>query len=468
MYSLLILIPLFSVIILSFPFRNLMRKIGFWFVLGLVIAQIIFVLILYLNPLGNTKDALSLFFNFHLSADNLSLVLLLSIGIVLATALCAARQMIKSENRLFIFSNMMLAIACGMNGVALVTDIFSLYVFMEITAVASFILIAFFKDIDALEGAFKYIMLSAFATALMLVSISLILLVCGSTGFSDISASIKVSQNAFPIMFAISIFIAGLFIKAGLMPFHGWLPDAYSSAPAPVSVLLAGIVTKTVGVYTLMRLVISVFGFSVAIQHVLLLVATISIVLAALAAIGQTDFKRMLAYSSISQIGYIILGLGCATPLAIAGAIFHLFNHAIFKSLLFVNAASVESQAGTRDMTKMGGLAAKMPVTGATSILASLSAAGVPPMAGFWSKLMIITALWVSGNRVYAVIAILASVITLGYFLYMQRTVFFGKLNQEFKDIKEAGWGLVCPSIILGAIILAVGLVFPFLWKWGG
>jgi multicomponent Na+:H+ antiporter subunit D len=363
---------------------------------------------------------------------------------------------------------MMLAIACGMNGVVLVTDIFSLYVFMEITAVASFILIAFFKDIDALEGAFKYIMLSAFATALMLVSISLILLVSGSTGFSDISASLKVSQNAFPIMFAISIFIVGLFIKAGLMPFHGWLPDAYSSAPAPVSVLLAGIVTKTVGVYTLMRLTISVFGFSGPIQHVFLLVATISIVLAALAAIGQTDFKRMLAYSSISQIGYIILGLGCATPLGIAGAIFHLFNHAIFKSLLFVNAASVESQAGTRDMTKMGGLAAKMPVTGATSILASLSAAGVPPMAGFWSKLMIITALWVSGNRVYAVIAILASVITLGYFLYMQRTVFFGKLNQEFKDIKEAGWGLVFPSIMLGAIILAVGFVFPFLWKWGG
>ena len=468
MHSLFILIPLFSVIILSFPFKNLMRKIGFWFVLGLAIAQIIFVLILYLNPLASTKDALSLFFNFHLSADNLSLVLLLSIGIVLATALCAAKQMIKSENRLFIFSNMMLAIACGMNGVVLVTDIFSLYVFMEITAVASFILIAFFKDIDALEGAFKYIMLSAFATALMLVSISLILLVSGSTGFSDISAAIKVSQNAFPIMFAISIFIAGLFIKAGLMPFHGWLPDAYSSAPAPVSVLLAGIVTKTVGVYTLMRLTISVFGFSGPIQHVFLLVATISIVLAALAAIGQTDFKRMLAYSSISQIGYIILGLGCATPLGIAGAIFHLFNHAIFKSLLFVNAASVESQAGTRDMTKMGGLAAKMPVTGATSILASLSAAGVPPMAGFWSKLMIITALWVSGNRVYAVIAILASVITLGYFLYMQRTVFFGKLNQEFKDIKEAGWGLIFPSIMLGAIILAVGFVFPFLWKWGG
>ena len=468
MHSLFILIPLFSVIILSFPFKNLMRKIGFWFVLGLAIAQIIFVLILYLNPLASTKDALSLFFNFHLSADNLSLVLLLSIGIVLATALCAAKQMIKSENRLFIFSNMMLAIACGMNGVVLVTDIFSLYVFMEITAVASFILIAFFKDIDALEGAFKYIMLSAFATALMLVSISLILLVSGSTGFSDISSALKVSQNAFPIMFAISIFIVGLFIKAGLMPFHGWLPDAYSSAPAPVSVLLAGIVTKTVGVYTLMRLTISVFGFSGPIQHVFLLVATISIVLAALAAIGQTDFKRMLAYSSISQIGYIILGLGCATPLGIAGAIFHLFNHAIFKSLLFVNAASVESQAGTRDMTKMGGLAAKMPVTGATSILASLSAAGVPPMAGFWSKLMIITALWVSGNRVYAVIAILASVITLGYFLYMQRTVFFGKLNQEFKDIKEAGWGLIFPSIMLGAIILAVGFVFPFLWKWGG
>ena len=468
MYSLLILVPLFSVIILNLPLKDLMRKISFWFVLALAVSQIVFVISRYLNPALNTSDSLSLLFNFHLSADNLSLVLLLSIAIVAATTLLAAKYTIKSEQSLYIFSNMLLVIVGGMNGVVLVKDIFSMYVFMEIVAVSSFILIAFYKDIDSLEGAFKYMILSGFATSLMLVAIALLVMTCGSTAFSDISAVLKLSQNTSLIMFSIVLFICGLFIKAGLMPFHGWLPDAYSSAPAPVSILLAGIVTKTAGVYTLMRITISVFGFTEPIKHVFLVVAVISIVLAALAAIGQTDFKRMLAYSSISQVGYIILGLGCATPLAIAGAIFHLFNHAIFKSLLFVNSAAVESQAGTKDMTKMGGLAAKMPVTGFTSVLASLSAAGIPPLAGFWSKLMIVVALWVSGYRVYAIIAILASVITLAYFLYMQRMAFFGKLASEHSDVKEAGWGLVFPSVILGAIIVAVGLFFPFIWKWRG
>jgi multicomponent Na+:H+ antiporter subunit D len=161
----------------------------------------------------------------------------------------------------------------------------------------------------------------------------------------------------------------------------------------------------------------------------------------------------------------MVLALGCFTPLALAGAVFHLFNHAIFKSLLFVNAGAVEKQAGTINMDKLGGLAAKMPFTGTTSVIACLSAAGLPPLAGFWSKLIIILALWDAGHQIYAGIALVSSILTLAYLLAIQRKVFFGKLEQTLTQIKEAPLAIVLPEVLLATITIAVGLGFPFVFN---
>ncbi|MDD5166269.1 MAG: proton-conducting transporter membrane subunit [Candidatus Omnitrophica bacterium] len=438
-----------------------MKKCAFWLCLSIVLFQICLILFPQICCFSDKLDALGSFFKFDFTVDSLSRVMLFCIGIVLFTALFVQRNNCEDEDKIFNFANVSLLILCGMNGVVMVKDIFSLYVFLEITAVSSFILIAFNKESVAFEGAFKYIILSAVATVLMLAAIALFLVISGDTGFSAISSALKVSQGRFFIGFAVGIFLCACFIKSGLVPFHGWVPDAYSSAPASVSVLLAGVVTKTVGIYTLIRIVNSIFGFGDPIKHLLLAVGAISIVVGALAALGQKDIKRMLAYSSISQVGYIVIGLGTGTALGLTGAIFHLFNHSIFKSLLFVNSAAVESETGTRDMDKLSGLAKKMPLTGITSILGSLSCAGIPPLAGFWSKLIIIIALWVSGFRGYAIIAVLASVLTLAYFLSWQRSVFFGILKEDLANVKEAGFGLVFPALILAVIIVGVGIFFP-------
>jgi len=456
MFSLLIFAPLLTVMILNLPFGKLMRRAAFWACLVIFIAQILMALL----PLSG---ALVPLFKFNLIVDDLSRVVLFCIGTVLFAALFTGEHLIKEEEQRFNFMNLLVLALSGMNGVVMVKDVFSLYVFLEITAVASFILISLYRDKYALEAAFKYLVLSAVATVLLLSSIALLLLVAGDTGFSAINAAIMTSHNSAIIMFAMGLFICGLLIKGGLMPFHGWLPDAYSAAPAPVSVLLGGIVTKTVGVYALIRIVTLVFVFSSPIKYLLMLVGAVSIVFGALAALGQNDMRRMFAYSSISQVGYIVIGLGCGTPLAIFGAIFHILNHSIFKSLLFVNAAAVESQTGTRNMDKMSGLAERMPITGVTALLASLSAAGIPPLSGFWSKLLIILALWMSGQRIYAVIALAASVITLSYMLSMQRRVFFGRTGSAFLNIREAGFGLCFPAVILASLIVAIGLLFPFL-----
>jgi multicomponent Na+:H+ antiporter subunit D len=463
MLSLLLLLPLLAILILNLPLKNVMQRMAVWAGVLLSLWQVTAVFILAMG-LGERTE-IPAKFKFGLNCDNLTLVLLLSIGIVVFTTILVGRQTISNPRQRLGFVNLVLIAMTGMNGTVMLTDLFSLYVFIEITAVSSFILIASQRDINGLEGAFKYIVLSASATVMMLLSISILLMAAGSTSFAAIGNAVRQSSGNPLVLFAVGVFICGLFIKGGLVPFHGWLPAAYSAAPAAVSVLLAGIATKASGIYALIRLTTSVFTGNDSIGQILLLVGVISILTGAFAAIGQNDFKRMLAYSSISQVGYIILGLGCGTPLGIVGAVFHLFNHSIFKTLLFVNSAAVEKQSGTTDMNKLGGLGARMPVTSATSLIAFLSTAGVPPLAGFWSKLIIVIALWQNDLRVYAVIAVLASILTLAYLLLMQRKVFFGILGEGLQNVREAGFGIVLPASVLAAITVIVGVFFPLMFN---
>lgn len=462
MSSLVLVLPLFGVIVSNLPLgRSARRALTLWpLLLGL--AQVVIALFPqapWWEPWGASTPLLPL-----AAADGLSQLMLLAIGLVTCASSIVSRELIRGEREQHNFASLLLISMLGMNGVVLVRDTFSLYVFMEIVSVCSFVLIAFRHESDAFEGSFKYIVLSAVATALMLTSNGIFLLVAGGTDFPVVAGAISASHDNFLLLFALLAFLAGLFIKGGVVPFHGWLPDAYSSAPAPVSMLLAGIVTKVSGVYTLIRLVRDVFGFTPKIEQMLLFVGALSIVTGALAAMGQRDFKRMLAYSSISQVGYIILSLGAGSELGVAGAIFHLFNHTLFKTQLFMNACAVEASTGSRDLDRLGGLSARMPITGATSIIAFLSAAGIPPLAGFWSKLVIVVALWKAGHGGYMAVAILASLLTLAYFLILQRKVFFGKLAPEWEGISEAGSLITVPSILFSLIIIAVGLSLPFLF----
>jgi len=176
-------------------------------------------------------------------------------------------------------------------------------------------------------------------------------------------------------------------------------------------------------------------------------------------AIGQWDLKRLLAYHSISQIGYVILGIGLGTPLGILGGLFHLFNHSIFKSLLFLNSGAVEYSTGTRDLQKMGGLIERMPVTGTTSLVASMSIAGIPPFNGFWSKFIIIIAAVQAGRFGYAFWAVLASLLTLASFTKVMKYAFFGTLRQKWNKVKEVPFFMKVSMLLLAAICVAGGLL---------
>jgi proton-translocating NADH-quinone oxidoreductase chain N len=402
---------------------------------------------------------------FSFAADRLSLLVILLIGVVSLAALGVGYGTTEKGEELRRFSNLMILALAAMNGIALSTDLFTLYVFLEVAAVASYILIVSKRDRDSLEGAFKYLVLSVVASLMMLCSIALFLLTAGDTSFAAAAASVSAPRAGWQSLLACGLFAGGLCIKSGLVPFHGWLPDAYTAAPPGVSVLLAGIVTKSTGVYSLMRLSSDVFGFAFRIGPALTLIGLVTIVFGAFGAMGQRDIKRMLAYSSLCQVGYIFLGLGTGSALGFAAASSHLFNHAIFKTQLFVNASAIERQAGTRDLEALGGLSRDMPITGWTSVIAFLSAAAIPPLGGFWSKLLSIIALWRAGNLPVAIAAIFTGLLTMAYFLLFQRKIFFGKpvarQGAEGRPIKEAPICMVAPAVVLAAVTLGVGILFP-------
>jgi len=397
----------------------------------------------------------------HFGVTALSLVILFCIGFVsLISVLIALRTI---GNKKISYVNLLMTLILGMNGMVIVTDLFSLYVFLEIVGISSFVLIAMFHSETGLEGAFKYLVMSALASIFILTGLPFIFMQTGSLQYSDIGTNILSTGDGSQPLFtyaAVILLISGFAIKTGAVPFHSWLPDAHQSADTAVSVLLSGIVIKVAGIYSFIVLA-DLFKNVPVINTMLAIMGTVSIITGALLALRQTHFKRIVAYSSVSQMGYILLGISTGSTLGLVGAVAHIFNHAAFKSTLFANAAALHEQTGTLDINEMGGLQSRMPVTGFSNIAAFLSTAGIPPFAGFWSKLLIIMALWNNNSRVYAGIALFSSILTAAYFLRMQKKVFFGKFPAKYAELKEIGGSIKFAEIMLTIAIIGTGVCFP-------
>ncbi|MBP7176691.1 MAG: hypothetical protein KBA53_10845 [Thermoclostridium sp.] len=398
----------------------------------------------------------------RLSVTSLSLVILFCIGFVAFISVLIANRTITTKKTAYV--NLLMTLILGMNGMVIVTDLFSLYVFLEIVGISSFVLIAMFQTKTGLEGSFKYLVMSSLASILILTGLAFVFMQQGSLQYTEIHmnmlSGLSLSQ-ALPIYMALIFLIAGFAIKTGAVPFHSWLPDAHQSADTSISVLLSGIVIKVAGVYGFIVLT-DLFAEVPALSITLAVIGVISILTGALLALKQDHFKRIAAYSSVSQMGYILLGLSTGSTLGLLGAVVHIFNHATFKCTLFSNAAALHEQAGTLDINEMGGLQKKMPVTGFSSIAAFLSTTGIPPFAGFWSKLLIILALWNRNMNIFAGIALFSSIFTAVYFLRLQRKVFFGKPNEKYADLKEVNGSIRFAEILLTVIMIAAGLAFPF------
>ncbi len=435
-------------------------------VLGNLATLSLLIMSLYLFRIGNQiyfmggwKPPLGI----NLVLDGLSAFFLLIVNLVaFIVTLYSVDYMEIYTSKLRYYSLFLLMLA-GMNGVVLTGDIFNLFVFLEIAVISAYALVGFGTEAEELEASFKYLVLGTVSSVFILLGIGFLYSLTGTLNLADIGSKISGISGGHAFWFVVILFVFGFGLKAALVPFHAWLPDAHPSAPASISAVLSGLLIKALGIYPFLRIFYNIFGFPLLetrfIPQILMFLGGASMLTGALLALVQNDIKRMFAYSSISNIGYIVIAFSLGTPLGIMAALLHTFVHATSKALLFLSAGSLEYRLETRDIKKMGGLMEKMPITGISGDIGFLSLAGIPPLAGFWSKLFIILALLDAGRLGWAIFTILVSVLTLGYYLRMNRYVFFGPLKNNLQRIKESPVFMTASMLILSLITVFLGVI---------
>jgi formate hydrogenlyase subunit 3/multisubunit Na+/H+ antiporter MnhD subunit len=320
------------------------------------------------------------------------------------------------------------------------------------------------KRMDASEGAAKSFILLGLSDAALFTAIAFIWVRFGTLSMDKLSIFVGdgVTTTIYILM------MVGAITKAGAMPFHTWIPAAAKGAPTPVMALLPASIDKLLGIYLLARISLNIFSIGHGLMLLLMIIGAVTIIGAVLMALIQHDLKVLLSYHAISQVGYMVLGIGTGVPVGIAGGIFHMLNHAIYKACLFLTAGSVERQAGTTEISKLGGLARAMPVTFASCTIAAMAISGIPPLNGFVSKWMVYSGLVEVGARGYSsywiflVAALFGSALTLASFVKVLYSGFLGQRPSALKHVREVPWSMQVPMIVLAALCVLFGVWAKF------
>lgn len=345
-------------------------------------------------------------------------------------------------------------------GLVFTGDLFNMFVMIEIMTFAAVGLTAFRNYQEgALEAAFKYLVLGSIGSSMVLAGTITIYSQVHTLNMAQISALLF--NNLTPsALFAFALLLAGFSLKAFVVPFHPAAPDAYMSAPSSVSMAFSGMVNKA-GVYAIIRLVYVLFhamDFK-SVQILLIIIGTITMFIGVTMALAQNDFKRLLAFHSISQIGYVITAVGVSTALGLTAGLYHALNHTLFKGLLFLTAGAIFYATGTTDLNKLGGLARKMPQTAAIFLIGAFSISGLPPFNGFVSKWLVYQATFQANLAPVTIIALLVSVMTLASFIKVAQSIFFGQMPKEFENVKEVPLSMRIPMWIMAILCVITGVL---------
>ncbi|MEO0094192.1 MAG: proton-conducting transporter membrane subunit, partial [candidate division WOR-3 bacterium] len=311
------------------------------------------------------------------------------------------------------------------------------------------------------NAANKALVMVGGSDVLMLLGAAIIYFQTGTLTMSEISIPI---QGALPII-AFILLLIGALTKAGAMPFHSWIPDSAEYAPVPVLAFLPGALDKLLGIYLLARISFDLFKVlpGSAMSILLMVIGSVTIVAAVSMALVQKNLLKLLSFHAVSQVGYMVLGIGTGVPLGIIGGLFHMLNNAVYKSCLFLCGGAVESQTNETNLERLGGLARFMPITFTTCLVSALAISGIPPLNGFVSKWLIYQGV-IESTRIqsFSVIFLLAamfgSVLTLASFLKVLHSTFLGEKSKEIVKVKEAGFGMVLPMIILALLSIGLGV----------
>ncbi len=359
------------------------------------------------------------------------------------------------------FYSVFLLLITGLMGMTITGDIFNFYVFLEISSLTAYALIAMGDRGDGVVASFNYLIMGTVAASFILLGIGYLYAVTGTLNMADMQNLLPGVYDSKVVLAALAFFMAGFSIKVGLFPLHAWLPDAYTHAPSTASALIAGLMTK-VGVYAMIRFMFCVFTpafvIDVNMTEILTWAAALAIIMGSVFAIAQSDIKRMLAYSSISQIGYILLGFGLVNVVGITGGLLHIMNHAFMKCALFLVAGAIFYKTDIRNIYQFKGLGKKMPVTTTVFLIAALSMIGVPGTVGFTSKWYLALGSIEANQWIFVVVILVSSLLNIVYFWRIFDNIWFGHPH-EIENIKrdEAPLTMLIPMVILGILCVYFG-----------
>jgi multicomponent Na+:H+ antiporter subunit D len=383
----------------------------------------------------------------------------------LAISIYSARYLTRYRNAA-LFDSLLILVGMSVFGVVVAGDILTLYIFWEAMSICAYGLVAFRKNQwEALEAGIKYLMLAGAGSITALFGIAIVYSIAGTLNLQTLLGLGLASNTS--LLFALSLIIAGFGVEAAIVPLHTWLPDAYPAAPSPASAILAGIVTA-VGSFTLIRIIAGSFlssSLSSTLQPIFVALALLTMLVGNLSAFGQDDLKRLLAFSSVAQIGYILLGISTFSATGISASVFQIWNHAFLKSLLFLLAGIVTFSIGTRSLKDMAGIGRKWPLLGVLFSASALAMTGAPPFGMFWSEFLIILSSLQAGSTLLtgaAIVMLLNVAFSIGYYFRIIRRIVFDKPSDYItgKQFNRQSAVMMIPCIALLAMSLVTGF-FP-------
>jgi len=389
--------------------------------------------------------------------DLLSAYVLLIVSAIGTLVLFAANSGVRQEiaaDKQSVFYVLYLLCMAGLLGIVATGDIFNVFVFLEISSLATYALVALGRDRRALLAAYQYLIVGTIGATFLLIGIGLLYSLTGTLNMQDLANRLPLDSHSSSVYTAFVFMIVGVGLKLALFPLHLWLPNTYTYAPSIVTAFLAATATK-VAIYLLLRIKFSIFGGdfgSGAIEPIFMFLGLLGVFVASTVAIKQDNIKRLFAYSSVAQIGYMIIGIGIGTQLGLQATLLHLFNHALMKGALFLALAAVMYRIGSTERAGFNGLAKHMPWTMAAIVIAGLSLIGVPLTVGFISKWYLVLASLQNGMWPVALLIVVGSLLAVYYVWTLVESAYFGKADASSTSsapIKEAPLGLLLPLWIL-------------------
>ncbi len=394
-------------------------------------------------------------------ANAFVILVVATIGAIVAPYARASVAQELSEDRAALFYAAFILCLTGLLGIAITGDVFNVFVFLEISSLSAYTLIALGSDRRALTASYRYLIMGSVGATFIVIGIGLMYAMTGTLNMADLAERLPAVADTRTIPVAFTFLTVGITLKLALFPLHLWLPNAYAFAPSAVTAFIASTATK-VAVYLLLRFFFTIFGAAFSfdvmqLDRILMPLALVAILSMSLVAIYQENVKRLLAYSSVAQIGYIVLGISFASVLGVGAGILHLFNHALMKGALFMAMGCVMYRVGSVRLEAMAGLGRAMPWTMAAFVVGGLSLIGVPLTVGFISKWYLVQAALEQGNWPVAAVVLVGSLLAVVYVWKVVEVAYFRTASAE-AGIREAPLSLLVPTWALVLANLYFGL----------